>query len=110
MTSINIEIEPLWELGGGPIISFHARGHHDQAAFLRALLEYVVEEGYEEKLPFAKRGSGFYPKLRVLDVHLLWWRWVPCLDDAGYPGGMAQHNAEPHSRGAFKVTCWECPL
>ena len=101
-----IDIQPLRELDSGPIMGFYARGHHDRAAFLRALLEYVVEEGYEDRLPFAKRGPGFYPRLRVWDAHLLWWRTVPWHGDEG----MELQKAEPHSRGAFRATCWECPL
>lgn len=100
-----IEIESLREVDGGPLMGFYARGHHDLATFLRALLEYAVEEGYEDRLPFAKRGSGFYPRLRLWDARLLWWRTVPWCGGEG----TELQEAQPHSRGAFKVTCWECP-
>ena len=101
-----IDIQPLRELDDGPLMGFYARGHHEQIDFLRAMLEYIVEEGYEDKLLFAKRGPGFYPKLRVWDAHRLWWRTVPWRGGEG----MEMQVAEPHSRGAFKVTCWDIPL
>lgn len=86
-------------------MGFYARGHHDQEAFLRAMLEYIVEEGYEDKLPFAKRGPGFYPRLRFWDAQLIWWRAVPWCGGEG----TELQRAEPNSRGAFRVTSWECP-
>lgn len=103
---MSIEIEPLREMEGGPLLGFYAKGHHDLAAFLRAMLEYAIEEGYDDRLPYRKRGPGFYPGLNIWDVSLTWWRWVPWMGQAGL---YAQYEAEPHSRGAFKVTWWEAP-
>ncbi len=100
----DMEIEPLRELDDGPLMGFYARGHHDLADFLRAMLEYVVEEGYEDMLPFRKRGPGFYPRLKVWDVSLLWWRAVPWRGE-----DTELRQAEPNSLGAFKVTSWEVP-
>lgn len=98
-----IEIQPLYEVDEGPIMGFYARGHYKRIDFLRVMLEYVAEEGYEDKLFYAKRGPGFYPWLRVWDVHWLWWRAVPWQGGEG----MELQVAEPHSRGAFAVTSWE---
>ena len=100
-----IGIETLFEIDGGPALGFYTRGHHDRDAFLRALLEHVAEEGYEEVLPYRKVGDGFYPNLHAWDVSVEWWRWVPFWDGDCLLG-MGQHKAEPRSRGAFKVTWW----
>ena len=100
-----IEIQPIWEVDGGPLWGFYARGHHDRVPFLRTLLEYMVEEGYEDKLPILISGTGGYPALQVEQVSCLWWRWVPWDDGQGCV--MAQHEAVAGSCGAFKVTFWE---
>lgn len=97
-----IDIQPLWELEGGPIMGFYAKGHHEAAAFLRALLDYVTQYGYDDELPMV----GDEPDLQPEQVSLTWWRWVPWVEDGSYEG-MTQRQAEPGSRGSFKVTWWE---
>lgn len=103
---MSIEIEPLSEIDGGPLLGFYAKGHHDLDAFLQAILEYAVEEGREGDLPMMMSESGQYPALKPEQVMTTWWRWVPWMGERGL---YAQYEAEPHSRGAFKVTWWEAP-
>ena len=90
---MSIEIQPLYELDGGPIMGFYARGHHETAVFTKAMVRFARREGY----PCILGG------LEANDVIRTWWRMVP------WHGGeeMEQQKAEPHSRGAFKVTCWD---
>lgn len=72
--------------GGDDADTLMSKGHHDEAAFLKACQEY-----WGEALP--KGGDG--PK------HM-WWRCVPARpgdDHKGY-----YHEAKPGERGAFPCT------
>ena len=95
---MSIEIQPLLEIEGGPLLGFYAKGHHETAPFTKAMIRFARREGY----PCVLGG------LKAKDVVRIWWRWVPFRDD-GYFLGMGQYEAKPHSRGAFKVTWWEIP-
>lgn len=72
--------------GGDEADTLMSKGHHDQAAFLKACEAY-----WGEKLP-----KGF-----EAPTHM-WWRWVPARPGSDYKG--YYHEAQPGARGAFPVT------
>lgn len=84
------EIHELREVGGGSVMGWYAKGHHDRQAFAREATEQWCIEGW---IPPAA-------------VQQAWWRCVPTTDDWGYPCS-AFHPANPRSRGAFPVTYTE---
>ncbi len=72
--------------GGDGADTLMSKGHHDQAAFLKA-----CEEHWGEPLPKGYEGP----------THM-WWRWVPARPDGDYRG--YYHEANPGERGAFPCT------
>lgn len=67
-----INVEELRELGGGPLMGYYAKGHHDAAAFIESVNHwldrhdkqiagerYVVKHVYWRNVPATEYGEGF---------------------------------------------------
>ena len=77
----------LSDIDYGGVLGYYARGHEPIEDVIAAL-DWDYEEIATAEL-----------------VSQEWWRWVPY--GAPGEGQMMQQRAEPHSRGAFRVTYWD---
>lgn len=87
-----INVEELRELGGGPLMGYYAKGHHDHGAFIAAVNEYI--DGRDSELA-AERYS----------VRHDYWRNVPAPQYGD--GAILFVTARGPGHGAYPVTIVE---